>query len=215
MAVPLTTTFVPPLQCTKDTWWVDDVEAGAYFLLGGKSYSSCLPPSFTPNPGFFYTPGLHCPQGYETACSSIETLGPETGTVVTCCPSSILNPVLVLCVRAQVLNLDTSKPTSTTPSLISKPTTFATWTSSIAPATTSAPSLATHRGLSTGAKAGISVGAILGVALVGAMIYLGRSIRKKAQHVSPTTDADRPEWVSKSAASHRTEAPDSPSSIAP
>ncbi|KAF2496895.1 hypothetical protein BU16DRAFT_343304 [Lophium mytilinum] len=63
----------------QDIWWLT-----SYELLGGTGYSSCLPTSFTPTSSFYYSPGLYCPEGYSTACSS--TYGSET--IVTCCPTS-------------------------------------------------------------------------------------------------------------------------------
>ncbi|KAF2805105.1 uncharacterized protein BDZ99DRAFT_524823 [Mytilinidion resinicola] len=82
MAEPLTTTFDPPSQCTQDVWWVDD---GGFELLGG-TFSSCYPPNFTPTSVFYYSPGLYCPDGYSTACTSSGNAGDDT--IVTCCPTS-------------------------------------------------------------------------------------------------------------------------------
>ncbi|ORX94324.1 hypothetical protein BCR34DRAFT_594448 [Clohesyomyces aquaticus] len=80
MPEALTTTFTPPSQCTTDVWYVGE------FLLGGENYSTCLPTSFKPASDFFYSPGLHCPYGYTTAC----TRSTDGTSVATCCPNRLL-----------------------------------------------------------------------------------------------------------------------------
>ncbi|KAF2119815.1 hypothetical protein BDV96DRAFT_641693 [Lophiotrema nucula] len=86
MAVPLTTTFTPPPQCTTDLWQETYDSDHFYALLGGQGYTTCLPASFIPTSEFFYSPGLYCPDGYYSACTSSQSVGSETATVVTCCP---------------------------------------------------------------------------------------------------------------------------------
>ncbi|KAH7383896.1 hypothetical protein BKA66DRAFT_463009 [Pyrenochaeta sp. MPI-SDFR-AT-0127] len=84
MPEPLTTTFTPPAGCTSDVW-----DGEGYYILGGTRHSTCMPTAFKPDaePSFFYSPGLYCPAGYSTACSSSTAIGSETETVITCCPS--------------------------------------------------------------------------------------------------------------------------------
>jgi hypothetical protein len=65
--LPLTTTFAPPrpdctgihsLPATSGYWWA---------VYGTQA--SCLPSDYTADPGnFFYSPGVACPSGYQTAC---------------------------------------------------------------------------------------------------------------------------------------------------
>ncbi|KAF2120936.1 hypothetical protein BDV96DRAFT_281307 [Lophiotrema nucula] len=86
MAVALTTKFSPPPQCT-DMWQITYDAEHTYGLLGGSGYSSCLPPSFVPTSTFYYSPGLQCPEGYSTAAKSLNSIGTETETVLTCCPT--------------------------------------------------------------------------------------------------------------------------------
>jgi hypothetical protein len=87
MAAVLTTTFSPPSQCTTDIWKVEWSPDYDYFLLGGEGYSSCLPASFEPTSDFFFTPGLHCPDGYFGGSTRTANLGAETESIVICCPS--------------------------------------------------------------------------------------------------------------------------------
>ncbi|KAF2265962.1 hypothetical protein CC78DRAFT_169677 [Lojkania enalia] len=90
MAVPLTTTFVPPPECTQDIRRQSGNETESYLLLGGKATNTCLPSFFTPTFTFFYSPGLYCPSGYLDN-GYTKTLASVTETIVTCCPSSVLS----------------------------------------------------------------------------------------------------------------------------
>ncbi|KAK0732005.1 hypothetical protein B0H67DRAFT_474827 [Lasiosphaeris hirsuta] len=118
---PLTTTFTPPAACTVA---VGAVDGGLLGLLGGAVPSiaflgqscsrgkgvdatTCWPPtssgaqarSAPPLNGWgFYSPGVHCPAGYATACSATGGSGGGSGwpvqfrlldgeTAVGCCPS--------------------------------------------------------------------------------------------------------------------------------
>ncbi|KAK3382143.1 hypothetical protein B0T24DRAFT_517498 [Lasiosphaeria ovina] len=119
---PLTTTFTPPAACTVG---VGSVDAGllGLGLLGGSAANiaylgqtcvrgkavdatSCWPPTSSgaeaksaPLGGWgYYSPGLHCPIGYATACSATGGSGGASGwpvqfklldgeTAVGCCPS--------------------------------------------------------------------------------------------------------------------------------
>lgn len=77
-SVPLTTTFAKPLRCTglylptpRNVYMMDD-------------QSACLPTGFKTDEKAFFSPGIHCPSGYYTACS--DSAGVSTITTVTCCP---------------------------------------------------------------------------------------------------------------------------------
>jgi hypothetical protein len=115
---PLTTTFAPPPACTvavgakrglidrgdRDVAWlgqacsrgkpVDDPSCWPETSKGVEEKKGALE-------GWgFYSPGLHCPVGYATACSAIGGSGGESGwpvqfklldgeTAVGCCPRSV------------------------------------------------------------------------------------------------------------------------------
>ncbi|KAH8896102.1 hypothetical protein GQ53DRAFT_9200 [Thozetella sp. PMI_491] len=51
--------------------------------LGLVSTSTCFPSGYSFSAVF--SPGV-CPQGYYTACSSVNTIGKIPETVATCCP---------------------------------------------------------------------------------------------------------------------------------
>ncbi|EAQ93823.1 hypothetical protein CHGG_02058 [Chaetomium globosum CBS 148.51] len=118
---PLTTTFTPPPECTAavgaasnglaDFFGVGDAKDVAYLGQGcsrGKAFdaTTCWPGTSkgaeekgAPLYGWgFYSPGLHCPVGYATACSATGGSGGGSGwpvqfklrdgeTAVGCCPS--------------------------------------------------------------------------------------------------------------------------------
>lgn len=119
---PLTTTFTPPAACTVA---VGAGRGGLAGLIGGgdkdvaylgqgcslgKAFdaTSCWPQTSkgvkeqkAPLHGWgFYSPGLHCPVGYATACSATGGSGGGSGwpvqfklrdgeTAVGCCPRSV------------------------------------------------------------------------------------------------------------------------------
>lgn len=45
---------------------------------------ACLPPGFAIDEDIFFSPGIACPSGYQTAC--MDTSGENSRTTVTCCP---------------------------------------------------------------------------------------------------------------------------------
>ena len=97
MSTKLTSTFQPPSRCFTDTYRMtnSDTKVGPYYaLLGGGGYSSCMPSGFYPDPAFFYSPGLYCPAGYTTACSSTRVVGSDTTTIATCCPRLVTRSLL-------------------------------------------------------------------------------------------------------------------------
>lgn len=74
--VPLTTTFEPPPQCS------------GIYLAGVAMIDfdmTCLPSGFDVEPTNYFSPGIACPSGYETAC--FDSKGVESITTVTCCPT--------------------------------------------------------------------------------------------------------------------------------
>lgn len=117
---PLTTTFTPPPECTvavgaasnglADFFGVGGAKDIAYLGQGcsrGKAFdaTTCWPGTSkgaeerdAPLSGWgFYSPGLHCPVGYATACSATGGSGGGSGwpvqfklrdgeTAVGCCP---------------------------------------------------------------------------------------------------------------------------------
>ena len=97
----LTTTFTPSPSCTIDIYDVADTSAGCvagtvpvachYYQLGVTTpNSNCFPPGWSPSSTAFFSPGLVCPQGYTTACSSVTTVdGGAKETRATCCPSYV------------------------------------------------------------------------------------------------------------------------------
>lgn len=108
----LTTAFVPSPLCTIDIYNVADATAACvagtaavvcqYFQLGVTAPTSdCFPSGFDPSSTAFFSPGLACPSGYATACSSVASLasgGRETRA--TCCPSYV---AAFLCLPAWLL----------------------------------------------------------------------------------------------------------------
>lgn len=87
----LTTTFSPSDFCTNDIHRVNDTQYEGFFFdhLGPlTSTSACFPSSWEPGTSVYFSPGL-CPAGYETACSSLVSLGSVTETRATCCPQYV------------------------------------------------------------------------------------------------------------------------------
>ncbi|KAK1754369.1 hypothetical protein QBC47DRAFT_216898 [Echria macrotheca] len=84
---PLTTTFVAPTTCPTSfsNTYVDERTVLAIGPL--RKHTECFPKNFVAVRDFYYSPGV-CPAGYETACSSFNSAGTVTETVVTCCPRS-------------------------------------------------------------------------------------------------------------------------------
>ncbi|KAN0071447.1 hypothetical protein V8E54_010043 [Elaphomyces granulatus] len=83
----LTTTFTPPSSCVSsfsNTYKLLDNDA---LIVGPISPDACFPSNYKDVPNGYYSPGLFCPSGYDTACKSINTQGSSTETVITCCPT--------------------------------------------------------------------------------------------------------------------------------
>ncbi|KAL6707676.1 hypothetical protein ACN47E_003797 [Coniothyrium glycines] len=247
MSAALTTTFTPPARCTQDPWQMtwDEAQNAHYGLLGGSGYSSCLPPSFTPDTSFYYSPGLYCPAGYSTACSSTQVIGSETATIATCCPSGFscqgrtrsaypweytlgctsacsssysltytdastlipttcnlgfgLNAYSVQ-LRYRSADLATrSPPASSSPASVTAAAAPAP-TTSLSAATSAPSSPGPDDGLSTGAKAGIGVGSVLGVALVAAICSLAWVLRSKSRSGHRYTGPEQAELVERAPA---------------
>lgn len=56
-------------------------------IVGPISPDACFPSNYQDVPNGYYSSGLFCPSGYDTACKSINTQGSSTETVITCCPT--------------------------------------------------------------------------------------------------------------------------------
>ncbi|TPX16604.1 uncharacterized protein E0L32_012413, partial [Thyridium curvatum] len=89
---PLTTTFTPPASCSTavlgctsctDGWLAQSCGVNTYNSQGVRDAAACWPPprADTVETGVafngwgFYSPGLHCPVGYTTACSATAGVG--------------------------------------------------------------------------------------------------------------------------------------------
>ncbi|CAI7636186.1 unnamed protein product [Penicillium viridicatum] len=96
----LTTTFSPPPACTTDTWYIEYVTGeyyyttsisnsreGWYLSQGPTDWSSCFPSGYEATTAFYYSPGV-CPSGYSIADSTVLSIGSNSETRATCCPSS-------------------------------------------------------------------------------------------------------------------------------
>jgi hypothetical protein len=101
--LPLTTIFTPPPNCFTDVSlftgynyptasnspYSFGLGAGNEFSncspcwLGLATTSTCFPSSYSISAT--YSPGV-CPEGYEIACSSVDSNGQAFETVATCCP---------------------------------------------------------------------------------------------------------------------------------
>lgn len=84
---PLTTIFTPPSSCisSMSDVFMQILTTSAFDgLLYGPLNTICFPNSYQDIRNVYYSPGLFCPVGYETACISFDS----TDTVVTCCPTS-------------------------------------------------------------------------------------------------------------------------------
>lgn len=82
--IPLTTTFTRLPSCLSDYYW--NVSNVPFISLGPTSTPDCIPSGWAITSQYF-SPGL-CPSGYKIACSSLTSLGNNTETRATCCPSS-------------------------------------------------------------------------------------------------------------------------------
>ena len=86
----LTTTFTPPSSCLaaiSTIGWSSEGDGG-FFFAGPYTTSGCMPPNFQFASTAYYSPGI-CPDGYTTACSSLNIIGAVSETVVTCCPTCV------------------------------------------------------------------------------------------------------------------------------
>jgi hypothetical protein len=89
---PLTTIFTPPPSCISSMSDVFlQILASSAFdgLLYGPLSAVCFPSDYQDIRSVYYSPGLFCPVGYETACISFDS----TDTVVTCCPMFVITTV--------------------------------------------------------------------------------------------------------------------------
>ncbi|KAI0872762.1 hypothetical protein GGS24DRAFT_466392 [Hypoxylon argillaceum] len=92
----LITTFTPAPNCTSIISGIVHTETVTtngsttsttykYHSLGPENTVPCFPPAFRIGSDIFYSPGV-CPQGWTSACGSIEVAGTVTETRATCCP---------------------------------------------------------------------------------------------------------------------------------
>ncbi|KAJ5676059.1 hypothetical protein N7462_008956 [Penicillium macrosclerotiorum] len=85
---PLTTTFVPPAECTTDTYDISWSQSSGYTWwwasLGAEDWTTCFPSEYEPTS--YFSPGI-CPEGYSAAGESQVTSSGEVETRATCCPS--------------------------------------------------------------------------------------------------------------------------------
>jgi hypothetical protein len=83
----LTTTFTPPVSC-RASLAGPPIHDGTKYYKGPVFTSDCFPPNygFGRDPEEYYSPGIACPVGYVTGCTSKNVLGTMTETVVICCP---------------------------------------------------------------------------------------------------------------------------------
>jgi hypothetical protein len=106
--LPLTTIFTPPPNCFTDVSlftgynyptasnspYSVGLGAGNEFSdcspcwLGLATTSTCFPSSYSISAT--YSPGV-CPEGYEIACSSVDSNGQALETVATCCPRYVFS----------------------------------------------------------------------------------------------------------------------------
>lgn len=85
---PLTTTFVPPSDCTGISY---PASPQVYML---DVQTTCLPSKAELGTTAFFSPGLICPSNYVSACS--DNNGVSSITTVTCCPAQ--DGILLSCV---------------------------------------------------------------------------------------------------------------------
>ena len=91
---PLTTTWIPPAQCTVFGPFGNSVSAPNYYLgqdcSGGAPHdaTSCWPPALVTNSfpavlnGYgYYSPGVICPTGYYSACAQDHAHSRLTGSL--------------------------------------------------------------------------------------------------------------------------------------
>ncbi|TPX07245.1 uncharacterized protein E0L32_010839 [Thyridium curvatum] len=95
----LTTVFTPAASCISNIYLFENasytcvggkktVPCGEYHLGPTTPSTACLPTGWSPATDAYFSPGIHCPSGYTTACSNVITVGIVTETRATCCPSS-------------------------------------------------------------------------------------------------------------------------------
>jgi hypothetical protein len=90
---PLTTTFTPPSSCISsmsDVFYQILAPSAFDGLLYGPLGAVCFPSGYQDIRRVYYSPGLFCPVGYETACISFDSMDIVTETVVTCCPTFVV-----------------------------------------------------------------------------------------------------------------------------
>ncbi len=88
---PLTKAFTPPASCLTGLFEITSVGQFDYFQSGALTTGSCFPPGYKEARSNFFSPGV-CPQGFTSACSSLNIIGSLTETAVTCCPSYVAVP---------------------------------------------------------------------------------------------------------------------------
>lgn len=82
---PLTTTFTPSGAKCQSTFAGANNDNGWIQYGNPTSTTACVPTSFEPFEGYYYSPGV-CPSGYTYACSA----GVGSGsTQATCCPRCV------------------------------------------------------------------------------------------------------------------------------
>ncbi|KAK0119596.1 hypothetical protein ONS95_011036 [Cadophora gregata] len=89
LPIPLTTAFVPASSCLSNVYqyFPDPSNTLEYYLqLGAEDQKNkCLPPGWAATSQYF-SPAV-CPTGYSQACWVTSSLGANSETLATCCPS--------------------------------------------------------------------------------------------------------------------------------
>ncbi|PMD22231.1 hypothetical protein NA56DRAFT_97492 [Hyaloscypha hepaticicola] len=168
-------------------------------------YSTCFPSGWATDSLSYFSPGI-CPSGYTSACSTLGYLPPITSgeTTVICCPSDYTcgtYPPPWVCMSSFLYGLPTTLDLYTAGSISGsytaafggvnafsvqirfQATDFVSTTSSN-PHATGAVTDAQSPSLSTGAKAGIGVGVVIGVLallLLGALLLRQRGRKPKTE----------------------------------
>ncbi|KAI0388935.1 hypothetical protein F5Y17DRAFT_451014 [Xylariaceae sp. FL0594] len=90
---PLPTTFALPPQCSRsleDIYKIYTLFPNWYYLLQGSvEQTICYPGGYTAGTSQFYSPAF-CPTGFTAACQSLNPIGTDVETIVTCCPTHAL-----------------------------------------------------------------------------------------------------------------------------
>ncbi|KAK0724045.1 hypothetical protein B0H67DRAFT_98952 [Lasiosphaeris hirsuta] len=83
----ITTRFTPSAGCSAPSIYLFATEGRQTYIQAPTNIDQCFPRGYDPGVQTGHFSPAQCPMGYTAACISLNTIGPDVETVMTCCPS--------------------------------------------------------------------------------------------------------------------------------